>query len=268
MKGTKKMATTAVVKKEENAVALTAMNTAEMEAWGSDVSDSTELLIPKAILMQAVSELVQDRTCSSGDIIRSTDKKILFDSSDDKPLLIIPFSMTRTWLENKYDDGMYRWDHERPWTAENANDPWEYELNGEKWKRQKAYNFYALLRDETDPTALPIIKLQFKSGSIKAGKVLADFFARLQLTNRARKAAGKTMLVPACNQWKLSSKMMEGDKNKYQAFVVEMGPETPKELIEQAATWYMMMKTQPQNIKEHEVKESSEAEVVTEMDTF
>lgn len=242
------------------------MNMEEMEAWGSDVSDSTELLIPKAILMQAVSELVQDGTCANGDIIRSTDKKVLANAK--KPLTIVPFSMTRTWLENKYDGGMYRWDHEKPWTAENANDPWEYEINGEKWKRQKAYNFYALLPDEKDPTALPIIKLQFKSGSIKAGKTLADFFARLQVTNKARKAAGKPIMVPACNQWKLSSKLMEGDKNKYQAFVIEMGPETPREQIEQAATWYTMMKTQPQNIKEHEVKESTESDVVTEMDAF
>ena len=237
-----------------------------MEAWGDDVADTAELLIPKAILMQAVSELVQDGTCANGDIIRSTDKKVLGNSK--KPCLIIPFSMTRTWIENKYDGGMYRWDHEHAWTAENANAPWEYEVNGEKWKRQKAYNFFALLPEEKDPTSLPIIKLQFKSGSARAGTQLADFFARIKVANTARKAQGKSIIPPACHTWKLSSKLMEGDKNKYQAFVIEQGPESTKEQIEQAASWYLMMKTQPSRVKEHEVKENAEATVVGDLDTF
>lgn len=256
-----------VVKKDLNTdLALSTMTAAEMEAWGSDVADTSELLIPKAILMQAVSELVQEGTCVNGDIIRSTDKKVLGNAK--KPVTIIPFSMTRTWLENKFDGGMFRWDHEHAWTEGNANDPWEYEVAGVKWKRQKAYNFYALLPDEKDPTALPIIKLQFKSGSARAGTQLADFFARLQITNQTRKLLGKSPLTPACNTWKLSSKLMEGDKNKYQAFVIEQGPESTKEQIEQAALWYLTMKKQPSRVKEHEVKETTEGPVANDMDAF
>lgn len=242
------------------------MNQTEIDAWVDDVADTAELLIPKAILMQAVSELVQDGTCVSGDIIRSTDKKVLGNAK--KPFLFIPFHMSRTWVENKYDGGMYRWDHERAYTAENAKDDWEYEVNGEKWKRQKAYNFYALLPDEADPTALPIIKLQFKSGSARAGTQLADFFARVSVTNKTRKMQGLGPIPPACKVWKLSSKLMEGDKNKYQAFIAEVGHDSTKEQIEQAASWYMMMKNQPTRVKEHEVAENSEASVVTENDTF
>lgn len=247
-------------------LAITTLNQNEVEAWVDDLADTAELLIPKAILMQAVSQLVQESTCSSGDIIRSTDKKVLGNSK--KPFTFIPFHMSRTWIENKYDGGMYSWDHERPYTAENANDEWEYEVDGAKWKRQKAYNFYALLPDETDPTALPIIKLQFKSGSARAGTQLADFFARISVTNKTRKMQGLGPIPPAFKTWKLSSKLMEGDKNKYQAFQVEQGPDSTKEQIEQAASWYMMMKTQPTKVKEHEVKENTEGSVVSEADAF
>jgi hypothetical protein len=49
---------------------------------------------------------------------------------------------------------------------------------------------------------------------------------------------------------------------------VEQGPDSTKEQIEQAASWYMMMKTQPTKVKEHEVKENTEGSVVSEADAF
>jgi hypothetical protein len=251
-----------VAKKTETAVQALGVDASVLDAWTTSQSDATELLIPKLLLMHATSELVQDGTFQAGALVRSTDKKVLGDAK--KPIKIVPILYNRTWVENKYNGTQFQWDHERPWNQENAADAWEYEAANEKgelhkWKRQKAYNFYALIVDNNDPTQLPIVKIQFKSSSSRAGRTLADFFAKLQHINKTRMMQKKEPIYPASYIWELSSKLEKGDKNNYQTFIVTQAGETPRELISEAAQWFVTMTQEAHRVKDDNTSETMEA---------
>jgi hypothetical protein len=233
---------------------LAGMDESALEAWTDSQADTTEILIPKVILMQATSTLVAEGDCAAGDLVRSTDKAILGNAKN--PVGIVPISYTRTWVESKYDGNMYKWNHEHPFTAANADLEWKYvDDEGVQWERKKAYNFFVVLADNPDSTQLPIIKLQFKSGSIKVGKQLADFFARLPVINQTRKARGQSALFPASFIWDLSSVVVKGDAAAYQTFALKQGEETSPELLDVAVNWYMTLNSAKTVVKTDDVEE-------------
>lgn len=210
----------------------------EVLDWAAAQADSADIIIPKLILMQSNSELVAEGVATPGDFVRSTDKKVL-----GKNLKIIPFDKSVTWVELKLTDGRFKWMREVPYTDFNATAEWDFEEEGVPCKRQKAYNFYAYIANQgSDDAELPIIKLQFKSGSIGAGKTLADYFAKIPVFNAARKVRGEELLTPASFIWNLGVQVIK-DKNIYQSFTITKGEPTPAALLAECFTWYKTVKT-------------------------
>jgi len=257
---------TEIAKREDTALATLGVGADVLDAWTTSQSDTTELLIPKLLLMHPTSELVQEGTFASGDLVRSTDKKILGNAK--KGVKIIPILYNRTWVENKHNGSQFVWDHEREWNAANASDVWEYEVDGVQWKRQKAYNFYAILADTVEGTELPIVKIQFKSASSRAGRTLADFFAKLGVLNKARIQQKKAPIYPASYIWDLKSELVKGDKNNYQTFTITQAGETPKELVAEAANWFVTMTQEAHRIKDDAAAEALEGSGLSEEAPF
>ncbi len=243
------MANKEVARRETDSVAILPADLAG--DWGTESVDSTDIVIPKLLLMHPTSELVQGASAQGGDLVRSTDNVKLGDKN--KPVKLIPFMMFKTWVENKFKDGQYRWDHERPYTAENSNDAWEYELNGDKWKRQKALNFYALLLQDiasSDGFPLPI-KLQFKSASLKAGRVLANHFGVCKMMKKP----------PVIKIFNIGSELVKGDKNTYQVFTVAVGENSTIEQMQACKSWYTTISESIGKVKDHNV---SDAETIAD----
>lgn len=244
---TKKQATQELVAQETNNLPMHQLGEADLNQWVDSQADSADIIIPKLILMQSNSELVANRVAGTGDFVRSTDKKNLGNN-----LKIIPFHKSVSWVELKLTGGKYKWNREYPHTPENAAQEWEFvDESNTPCKRQKAFNYYCMLaQPEADDTELPIVKVQFKSGSVKAGANLADYFAKIKVMNTTRKMQGKTLIVPASYVWTLSSEGVKGESGMYQKFNVAKGDATPTNLLVECMTWFKTIHD-AKNVVEH-----------------
>lgn len=220
-------------------------------SWGAEESTSDDIIIPKLLLMQAVSEKVQDGEKSLGEIVKSTDWKTL--AKKGEKVNVIPFKIFKTWRLSEIDaQGQAEWRGEEPWTPMNTDLPWDYEITGEdgktkKMRRDQAYNFYAILTDEVGKNPFPV-KMQFTRTSRKAGRVLADHFSKMKTEGRP----------PALQTFNIGSDVVKGEKNTYQIFTAEYGTESTLEQVQTAKKWFDIINKAGAKVQDHEVEERTE----------
>ena len=82
--------------------------------------DASDIIIPKILLMQAISQLVEQDKAKQGDFIHSLDE-VVVGSKEDKPVEFIPLGMYKTL--QTYEDNKYI--KTESLTPENANLPYE-----------------------------------------------------------------------------------------------------------------------------------------------
>lgn len=236
-------------------------------AWGTEEVTSEDVTIPKLLLMHGQSELVVDGKARGGDLVKSTSHEVI--GNKEEPVRVIPFYMNKTWVLNELVGKKYEWRGEEAMTPQNSDQPWEFimykgkeypidtdqkdvQKNGARWRRDRAYNFYALLVDELNAgkSKLPI-RLQFKRTSWKAGKNIASFFAECAMEK----------IPPAVKEWKISSELIKGEENTYQVFTTSMGDTTNVEHISVCKYWYGEV---TKNKDKYKDDTSEEEAVVTE----
>lgn len=163
-----------------------------------DMNDvlSSDITIPRIILMQAMSELVADRKATPGDIVRTSTGEKVGDPA--APVSIIPLKFNSAWRLSEKVNGKFEWRNEEPRTAGNDKLPWEFQQHGTDWKREKVINLYALLvkdvirfneemqslgageMPDLNSSLLPV-SISFRSTSFSAGgKALATFYAQVK----------------------------------------------------------------------------------------
>ena len=212
-------------------------------SWGAEEATAEDIIIPKMLLMHGQSERVLQGEKGQGDLVRSTDWETLAKRND--TVAVIPFTMTKTWRVSEMVDGKPQWRREETYDATKGDLPWDFTENGKPMRRDKALNFYVLPVAEAElPTAFPM-KLQFLRTSFKAGKVLADHFAKCKMLNKP----------PAVLSFEIGSEFVNGDKQKYFVFTAKTGKPTNIVQISACKRWYDLMKTQNHAIKEHEVND-------------
>ena len=111
----------------------------------------SDIVIPKVLLMQGLSDLVAERKALQGDIVRSVTAEKLGD--DKNPVEFIPLTFQNLYLvseDQKGDGKKYEFRRYEPRTAANEDAPWDYIENGTKWKRTKVMNLFALLPRDMD----------------------------------------------------------------------------------------------------------------------
>lgn len=180
----------AIAKKETSQVAIVP----EQQAPSQNVLAS-DLIIPKVLLMQGLSELVTARKAQLGDMVRSTTGEKLGDP--EHPIRFIPLKMTSEWIVQEKIGKKYEYRRTEPRTAANENAPWEFKQDGTEWKRTKVINVYALLPQDIanfqaeikrlqasgempdlNKTLLPVV-IPFRSTSFNAGRSVATFFSKV-----------------------------------------------------------------------------------------
>jgi hypothetical protein len=223
---------------------------------------SSDVLIPRLLLMQGISPLVTSRKAQLGDLVRSTTGEKL--GGPEKPVWLVPLKMVNSWINfevvgNKPE---FRGMEER--NASNEQSPWEYEGTNQtgakaKFQRRKAITLFALLPGDVaayeaeiakaassgevpdlNKTVLPVV-LTFQSTSFKhAGKKIATFFNTVKVN--AAKLAGKATIAPFYYQLPLMCREEKNNKGSY--YVFDFGPTVPLKdapAREEAARWSMIL---------------------------
>lgn len=204
----------------------------QMGALGAENLSSSDMLIPKILICQGTSELVQKEKALPGDIARSTDGEILATRKDKKPLNFVVVSSNTTSILEQMPDGKKQFEfvkveQYRPEAA------LEFVENGVKYRRKKSMNFFVLLeKDLKEGIALPHV-LSFQMTAMRFGQALAT---NLQMSAMAKKPVWEKM-------YSLSVDMKSNDDNSwYVPVTAKAGFATPLEMQKTAYEWYTTLK--------------------------
>ena len=223
--------------------------------WGTEEVDSSDIIIPKLLLMHGQSMLVQDGNANIGDLVKSTNKKIVATRKSGEGVKVIPFMLYKTWVNEAKIEGKWKWRGEEPLTAKNADLPWNgyQDEEGNEARRSSALNFYAMLAEDIgEEIALPV-RLQFKRTSKKAGAAIAHFFGECKMQKK-----------PGCMRvWTIGSDVVKADET-YQVFTSAMGEESTVEQIAACKQWYLEIQKNRAKFTDHEEEEEEAVEANTE----
>ncbi len=196
----------AVTTKENHSVSTELAN-----EWGAPTLTKNDIILPKILMMQGMSELVGKGEAQIGQMVDSISGAILGDLT--KPLEVIPFFVDKCFdILLEQADGKFKWTKTIPIVEDplnlgyNDNLPWEEEVQGLKQKNVRRYNFYVLIPSEVaDGSAIPYV-FSFKSTSAKEGKKLMS-----QMYMRNLRAG----LPPPAFKIKLSGTRVKNDKGTF-----------------------------------------------------
>ena len=217
----------------------------EVTTWGSDVSVGSDLLIPKLLLMQGMSDAVNEGNAQVGDWIDSINSNKFGDIKT--PVEVIPFHVTKHFdIEVEQDDGKFKWQRtepivENPMAAGyNDNLPWTDREDGKNIKRIRRLNFFVLIPKEVEAgTSIPYV-VSFKSTSLKEGqKMLNQMYVR----NLRQK------LTPASYKFKLAVGKAENDKGKWFVPQVLLGEQSTQSEVAEALSWYKTVSSKGSSVK-------------------
>jgi hypothetical protein len=217
--------------------------------FGDEEILSSDIIIPKLLLMQGLSELVSERKANQGDIVRQTTAEVL--GGPGKLLEFIPLTFFNQWINYETVGGKPTYRGVEPMTAKNDKLLWDYEKNGAKWRRVKSINLYALLSVDVakemlakkaavetngyispENTLMPVL-ISFQSMSYDAGKAVVTHFAKARKQNTRAYVA--TM--------NLSCKLEKNDKGSFYTFLAQSGVATSPEVQVLCEEWYASLKT-------------------------
>jgi hypothetical protein len=266
--------TQALARKETTALAAADAQGTINEALKSDV------LVPKVLLMQGLSDYVAERKAQQGDIVRSTTAEKLGD--DKTPLEFIPLSINNSWIIKEKVGTKYEYRKSVPRKSvvnpleqqaeatrietdrQDENLPWEFKHNGTDWKRIKAINCFALLpRDiaafqaeikraekegdmpDLEKTLMPVL-ISFSSYGFAAGRMIATHFTKAAaMAQYGAKPYGFALT--------LSCYLDKNDLGSFYVFTVGGSRKCSKEEFAEASKWAGIVSTQ--NVTIHEVEE-------------
>jgi hypothetical protein len=212
-----------VVEAQTNEVALSQ----NLDAWGDNEMTSQDMVIPKILCMQGLSELVSEGKAKMGDFVDSLSGEVV--GSTENPVAIVPFHMEKLYIISKREKGAGRYEFDRIEAVTGQNYPFEDEVGGMQFKYEYCLQFYCLRPEDT---SLPYV-VSFKSTSLKSGKVLST---QMFVRNRA---AG---LVPPAFHILLGGRKEKNDQGTYIVMEVKQGEKTSNELIGQCLDWMKVIK--------------------------
>ena len=222
----------------------------QLTDWGRSAVDPADVLIPKLLIMQPISELVTEGLAKGGEIVRSTTKTAVA-----SPVEFIPLLMFKTWIlaEKVAKSNKFEFRKVEPFTHENAQAEWEWVVGTSTWQRSQCLNCYALLpadvakeakalaalektgaMPDPDDALLPVV-LSFQRTSFKTGKALATHFAKAEAFGVP---AARTTLT-------LGTELTKNDKGSY--FVATIGKKGPTDelgLMAARKWWTIISKSQ------------------------
>ena len=243
---------------KDEAKALAVVQAEDFSDYAHEVVDTTDVLIPKVLLMHGQSEKVLQGEKTQGELVRSTDWVTL--APRNGQVEIIVFDVWKTWRVLELADKKYEWRREEPLTPENAQLEWEFVEDGKQMRRDKVLNFYGVLADEAaSGNAFPL-KVSFSRTSFKAGLKIADGYARAIMDQQP----------PTRQTWKLGSDFVNGAKERYFVFTVQPGAATTASQREAVSVWKKRINAakKTNSIKDHDIDEAPATAPTTPSEDF
>lgn len=241
-----------------NALAKTESNLpATVDASGGEQILSNDVVIPRLLLMQGLSDFVNERKAQQGDILRTTPFQVL--GGPTKPIPLIPVTFNNQWMLTEKVGQKFEFRGYEPLLPSNQDAPWEFQKNGTDWKRTKVLNVFALLPqdivaeraemekvkkgEDADPdkALLPIL-VSFRSTSYPAGKDIVTHFAK----------AKKFGMPGYVSVLSLSCEQEKNEKGTYFVYKVGNLGKTSKEDQEVARYWHSILSTQKVQVEADE----------------
>jgi len=228
----------------------TAVSTAvaDLGAWGAPAMDSRDIIIPKILCMQGLSELVTDDKAKMGDFVDSMTSTVI-GNYEKKPITFIPFHLEKIWIisEKKQGEKDFSFKTIEKVTPANINKKYSEFENDVEIKNEYCMNFYVL---RPDAMTLPSI-ISFKGMSSKEGKVLAT---KMYVANAAE---GK---IPPAFAMELSGKKDKNDKGTFITLKVSEKRESTADEIAAAFKWYKLIQSGQAKAHEEQGSTSSREE--------
>lgn len=112
---------------------VTALQSLQEEDWSAHTVDQSNLLLPRLLLMQGLSDFVSDGKAKMGDIVKSTSGEIV--AAKDKAVEIFPLCAFENWVLEEKVGGKYEYRKTEAVTAENRKAPLDFMRDGTEWRR-------------------------------------------------------------------------------------------------------------------------------------
>lgn len=206
----------------------------QLSDWGAPAISANDIIIPRIMLMQPMSEKVTAGEAAFGDFRSSLDNSKLGDFK--QGFEFVPICMDKVWIEYDVTQGddfkNKKFLRATKITAENEGLPYKDQEGPIKISRDKCMNFYVLLVEELRlGGAIPHV-LTFRRSGIDAGKTL---ITQMMVKNSS---AGKPPPAVTCLCTASKSTM---DSSTWATPAVTPIRATPPEQIVEAFKWYQMI---------------------------
>ncbi len=239
-------------------------------SWGAEESSSEDIILPLVLLMHGQSKPVLAGDAAVGQILRSTDGKVL--AKRNETFKIIPFLMTKTFryslVEIVKGERKKSWIGTIPWNAANTDTPFQVELQGSQamemfpnsrkakeldpkrkyeFDADQTFNFLGILADEEMHAEYPMpMSLSFTRTSKRSGKKIADHFAQCKALSKP----------PASLVWEIGSELVTGGDNDYMVFTAKQSALTTIDQMRNCKKWFDLVNMNASRFKEDEVEET------------
>jgi hypothetical protein len=189
--------------------ALTSELAAEFDFGDASMFNFRDLIIPKVLVMQGLSKLVAEGEAKMGDIVDTAANTVVGSvrEKDRKPLRFYPLQMFRYWIKRIVDaDGKLQFDSAVPWTAGNADMPWDIMDGARKiGVNEETIVFSVVPENQIDDIDQPPRLLSFRKTSLKQTKALKHHFFMCMSTRKE---------VPFQTAFELSGRLDKNDKGE------------------------------------------------------
>lgn len=217
------------------------------QSWGSEELDSSDILIPRLLLMQGLSERVTQGKAASGEFCDNVEWRKY--GGKDKQVELVLVDHFKNWVisEKGPKENKFNFNKIVPW--KDGNPTWEFESYDEPSKittrRHKCLNFYVLPVADLD--GLPLL-LSFRGTSYGAGKQVVTLASRGKMVGKP--LGWKTV--------KLGSNTKTNDLGTFYVFTVEPGRESKKEELEKAFEWHQIIRKGTAKVAEDDLGSMAE----------
>lgn len=181
-------------------------------AWGTEGVLSNDLILPRLMLMQALSKFVSDDNvgAKAGEIRDSVEGKLLGNTKS--PAKIIPFFSTTTWVVNKEVNGKFEF-HKIESRREGERREYEVIVEGTRYRNSACINLYCLSYDDVKTGMVTPYEVNLKSFSFKyAGRSFTQLASKLKGNNKSLASA----------VFELGVKKEENDKGSFYAYTMSL----------------------------------------------
>ena len=194
----------------------------DLGAWGDVVVEQKDLVLPKILIQQALSEAVKQKKANDGDLLNTLTGEVLGTEVE-----LLPFYVKQSVVIEKWNGKKFEFHSVIQYDGKSR--PFEEEINGVRYKNSHMYEFFCL----TSSLGLPHI-LPFKGTSNKVGKQL---FTMMYVSNIAEK------LTPAGKWIKYSTKNeVNKDGDSYYVSHFNPGKKATNEEVKECLKWIETLK--------------------------